>query len=123
MEFFATATLPASVAELQRRLTISTLPHWCVSIDKVLSNSGTHGDIYCVWGAFQLHREELRDGVRFTLPDCPNALQWTITTGQQPNPLHTVIHLTINRREHTQDFIDSNKQFVEEWAAGLKAHW
>jgi len=33
MEFFATTTIPASAADLQRRLTISELPRWCASIE------------------------------------------------------------------------------------------
>ena len=123
MEFFATTIIPASAADLQRRLTISELPHWCASIEKVLSDAKSSGEIYCVWGTFHTHREDLREGVRFSLPHCPNALQWTVTTGQPPNPRHTVIHLTINRTEHNQDFIVSIQQFVADWKAGLEAHW
>jgi len=33
MEFFATTIIPASAADLQRRLTISKLPYWCASIE------------------------------------------------------------------------------------------
>jgi hypothetical protein len=123
MEFFATTIIPASAADLQRRLTISELPHWCASIEKVLSDAKSSGEIYCVWGTFHTYREDLREGVRFSLPHCPNALQWTVTTGQPPNPRHTVIHLTINRTEHNQDFVDSIKKFVNDWKAGLEAHW
>ncbi len=123
MEFFAVAAIPASVSELQQHLAISSLPNWCASIDKVLSDEVSCGKIYCLWGTFRVHREEIRDGVRFTLPDCPNALQWTVTTGQLPQPQHIVIHLTINRSEHDQDFIDSNRQFVDDWKTGIEAHW
>jgi hypothetical protein len=123
MEFFATSTIPASIEDLQRRLTIGELPRWCASIEKVLSDAITSGEIYCVWGTFDLNREELRQGVRFSLPHCPNALQWTVTTGHAPDPLQTSIHATINRAEQDQDFIDSLQQFVEDWKAGLEAHW
>lgn len=123
MEFFATASIPASVNDLQRRMTISDLPRWCATVQTVLSDEGSRGEIYCVWGEFRVHREQIRDGVRFTLPGCPNALQWTVTTGQSPNPQQTVIHLTINRTEHDQDFIDSNQQFVNDWKAGLERDW
>ncbi len=123
MEFFATTIIDASVSDLQRRLTISDLPRWCASIDKVLSDAKSSGEISSVWGTFQTHREDLRDGVRFSLPDCPNAFQWTVTTGLPPNPVHTVIHLTINRTEHDQDFIHSIQQFVDDWKAGLERHW
>jgi len=123
MEFFATIIIPASVADLQRRLTINELPHWCGSIEKVLSDAKSSGEIYCVWGTFLTHREDLCQGVRFSLPECPNSLQWTVTTGQPPDPLHTVIHVTINRAEHDQDFIDSIQQFVADWKTGLEANW
>ena len=123
MEFFATTIIPASAADLQRRLTISELPNWCASIEQVLSDEKSSGEIYCVWGTFHTHREILRSGVRFSLPGCPYAFQWTVTTGHLPNPLHTLIHLTINGTEHDQDFIDSIQQFVDDWKAGLEAHW
>jgi hypothetical protein len=123
MEFFATAIIPASAAVLQRRLTISELPHWCASVEKVLSDAGSRGEIFCVWGTFLAYREDIHGGVRFSLPGCPNAFQWTVTTGQPPDPQHTVIHATINRTEHDQDFIDSIRQFVADWKTGLEAHW
>lgn len=123
MEFFATTIIPATAEELQRRLTIGELPHWCASIEKVLGDARSTGEIFCVWGTFHANREDMRNGVRFSLPDCPNALQWTVTTGHQPNPRHTVIHATINRTEQDQDFIDSIRQFVDDWKTGLEAHW
>lgn len=123
MEFFALAAVPASVDDLRRRLTIIDLPLWSASISVVFRDGGTEGEIYCVWGQFRVRREEIRDGVRFTLPGCPNALQWTVTTGQPPEPDKVVIHLTINRAEHDPDFIESNAQFVADWRSGLEAHW
>jgi hypothetical protein len=123
MEFFATTSIPASAEDLQRRLTISALPRWCASVAKVLSDTGSRGEIYCVWGTFLTNREDIHGGVRFSLPGCPNAFQWTVTTGQAPNPQQTVIHATINRTEHDQDFIDSIRQFVADWKTGLAAHW
>ena len=123
MEFFATTIIPASAADLQRRLTLRELPRWCASIEKVLSDATSSGDIYCVWGAFRTHREELHHGVRFSFANCANIMQWTVTTGHPPNPQLTVIHLTINRTEQDQDFVDSIRQFVADWKAGLEAHW
>ena len=123
MEFYATTTIDASAAELQRRLTISELPRWCASIEKVLSDEVSSGEIFCVWGTFVIRREELNGGVRFSLPGCPNVMQWTVTTGQQPDPRHTVVHATINRTEHDPDFIESLQQFVDDWKTGLETHW
>jgi hypothetical protein len=123
MEFFANTIISATAEELQRRLTIGELSYWCASIEKVMSDAQSSGEIYCVWGTFIANRERMQNGVRFTLPDCPNALQWTVTTGHQPNPQHTVIHATINRTKQDQDFVDSLQQFVNDWKVGLEAHW
>src|SRR5574340_229472 len=113
MEFIATTTIPASAADLQRRLTISELPRWCASIEQVMSDERSGGEIHCVWGIFRAHRENVCSGVRFSLPGCPHSLQWTVTTGHLPAPRHTLIHLTINGTDHDPDFIDSIRQFVE----------
>lgn len=123
MEFFSTTVIDASAADLQRRLAIGTLPRWCASIEKVLSDGASSGEIYCVWGTFQTNRETISHGVRFSLANCPMAFQWTITTGHQPDPRQTVIHATINRTEKDKDFIDSMVKFVQDWKAGLEAHW
>jgi hypothetical protein len=123
MEFITSTIIPASAADLQRRLTIGELPLWCASIEKVLRDDKSSGEIFCAWGTFRTNREDLSHGVRFSLPTCANALQWTVTTGHQPNPQHTVIHCSINRTEQDQDFVDSIKKFVDDWKAGLEAHW
>jgi hypothetical protein len=120
MEFLYTADVSASGADLKERVTIGDLPHWCASIEKVLSDEKESGEIFCVWGSFRINREELTQGVRFTFPRCSNALQWTVTRGPQSN---LIIHLTINRIEHDPDYVDSIKQFMEDWKAGLEAHW
>jgi hypothetical protein len=123
MEFLTTTNIPASVEDLQRRLTIGDLPRWCASIEKILRNDTLSGEIFSVWGAFDINREALSKGVRFSLSNCPMALQWSVTTGHQPNPRETVIHLTINRVEQDKDFVDSLRKFVEDWKAGLEQHW
>lgn len=123
MEFYATTSISASAADLQQRLTIDALPNWCASIDKVLENAGSFGEIYCIWGTFRANREEIRGGVRFSLPGCANVLQWTVTTDLPPEPQQTVIHLTINRNEHEPDFIETMQQFVDDWKTGLEKHW
>lgn len=123
MEFFATADIHAAVADLQGRVSIARLAHWCASINQVLSDQGTTGEIYCIWGQFRVNLERIRDGVRFSLPDCPNALQWTLTMGRPPQPDQVVVHLTINRTEHDPEVVESMQQFVLDWKAGLEFHW
>jgi hypothetical protein len=116
MEFYATAPVRLRAEDLQRHLRIDTLPQWCASIDKVLAHEGDRGSIYCVWGEFRVRREVIHDGVRFTLPGCPNALQWTVTAGSG-----VTVHCTINRSEHDPDFIESLEQFVAHWRLGLES--
>lgn len=120
MEFFATARIAADAESLQRELTVARLPHWCASIDTVLEQAGDRGRIYCVWGEFAVHREAIRGGLRFTLPGCPNALAWTVTTGLPPDPEVVVVHCTINRPDHDPDFIETIETFVDDWRVGLE---
>ncbi len=123
MEFSSTAVISALAGDLQQRLTIAELPRWCASIEKVLSDAKLRGEIYCVWGVFDLNREELDFGVRFSLPGCPYALQWTVTTGHDPNPQHTYIHLTTNRTEHEPELVETLHAFVADWKSGLETRW
>lgn len=103
---------------LKQLLSIERLPALCASINSVISDEGETGVIYCLWGEFGINREELEYGVRFSLPKCPNALAWSITTDEDYN--HIIIHCTINRKEQEQDLIDSILQFVGDWSKGIK---
>ncbi len=123
MEFYAFADKRIDADTLQARLDIRSLPAYCASISRLLSHDGDRGEIYCTWGQFIVHREPIRGGVRFSLPNCPNALAWTITTGFPPAPDKIVIHCTINRREHDPDFIASIEKFVDDWREGFTARW
>lgn len=120
MEFFATASVPARASDLQRHIRIDTLPDLCRSMEAVLSNEGKWGAVYCVWGEFRVHREVIRDGVRFTLPGCPNAVQWTITADNRAQAGTVLIHATINQPDHDEDFVESLEQFVADWKNGLE---
>jgi len=119
MEFFRTLSTELDSADMVRELTIDRLSRHCREIDKVLSHQGEQGEIYCLWGQFRVHRQPINGGVRFTLPGCPNALAWTVTTGLPPDPGATVIHCTINRQEHDPDFIDSIDLFLDALMDGL----
>lgn len=115
MEFYQRLESACSSEQLRELVTLEQLPTLCASIDTLLEQHGDEGQIYCVWGSFQVTRQEIRDGVRFTLPGCPNALAWTITTGEDG----IVIHCTINRAEQDADFIETIEQFVADWRTGL----
>lgn len=120
MEFFAIADVRTDGPTLQAEVTLERLAEFCASIDAVIDHADDHADIYSVWGEFRVFREEINGGVRFTLPKCPNAFAWTVTTGYPPAPGSVVVHGTINRTEHDPDFIETLEQFVEDWRIGLE---
>lgn len=118
MEFFAAADgHPRTAEQIRTEVTGPRLADLCDSIDEVLNwdSAADQGEMYCLWGQFRVNRELLELGVRFTLPDCPNALAWTVTA----EPEGTVIHCTINRQQHDPDFIETIETFVADWRAGL----
>jgi hypothetical protein len=120
MEFFAQIpTHNVSADTLSDRLRIATLPAFCASIDTVLSEiSESEGEIYCLWGQFQVARQRLKKGVRFALLNCPHALAWTITCHQDGSLI--TVHCTIDKPQEDEDFVESIRLFVADWAAGLK---
>jgi hypothetical protein len=120
MEFYAVARVEMSPIAIQRAIHVSNLAELCASIDKVLSHQGDRGEIYCIWGEFKVHRELIRQGVRFTLPGCPNALQWTVSKAVD-EPGCVYVHGTIDRPQHDADFIESLQQFVDDWKQGLES--
>ncbi|RCX28290.1 hypothetical protein [Thioalbus denitrificans] len=117
MEFYADVPVTASAEAIQARVVIPALPRLCASVDTVIEHAGERGRIYCLWGEFTVERQLIRQGVRFALPGCPNALAWTIT-GEEGG---VRVHCTINRPRHEPDFIESIEAFVADWAAGLGA--
>jgi len=118
MEFFQEVELAnIDINNLKKLLTISSLPHFCDSIDSVLSEQSHEGEIYCVWGQFNIRREVIKYGVRFSLVNCPHALAWTITYNEQKNEI--VIHCTIDKKDQDKDFVQSIHQFVTDWEKGI----
>jgi len=105
------------INHLKRQLTIQNLPKLCASINSIIADEGNQGIIYCLWGEFVVNREELGDGIRFSLPKCPNALAWTITTDNEGGDI--LLHCTINKQTHDEDFIESINEFVTDWSNGL----
>ncbi|WP_212636870.1 hypothetical protein [Desulfacinum hydrothermale] len=79
--------------------------------------------IFCIWGRFVIHREKINGGVRFTMPECPNAFPWTVTTGFPPALDKIVVHGTLNRTEHDPDFVESMEEFFAHWKEGLESLW
>lgn len=122
MEFFAIADVSIPVERLQARLTVPALPELCpVSIERLIAaQDDDHGRVWTVWGEFDVRRERLANGLRFTLPGCHNAVAWTITTGHPPAPESVVVHVTINRTEQDADFVETLACLADEWRQNLE---
>ncbi|MCF8032383.1 MAG: hypothetical protein K9K66_05975 [Desulfarculaceae bacterium] len=122
VEFFGLANLRTDEKRLQECLTLERLPEFCAGISSLVKAvSQLEGEVYCLWGHFALRKENINGGVRFTMPTCPNALAWTVTTGFPPDPDKVVVHATIARPEHDPGFIESIEEFVAMWVSGLEA--
>jgi len=104
---------------LQKNITIEHLSKHCTSVDTVLEHNGERGLIYCVWGEFNVTRECISGGVRFSLLNCINNIIWSITTGHEPDSQQTVIYLSMNREHQEIDFVETMETFVADLKQGL----
>lgn len=102
---------------LKHLISIKNLPVLCASIYNVITQKEDQANIYCLWGEFDLRRDEIRHGVRFSLLNCPHALAWTVTYDKACQNI--IIHCTIDKNEQEQEFIDSINEFVEDWSNGI----
>ncbi len=120
MEFFAEAEAGGrDAAWIQQHLTPQRIPEYCAFVSEVRPRADGVLEMASFWGVHELRAESISGGMRFFLPDCPNVLSWTVTTGLDPSPGRIVIHATINRRSHDPDFVESLQTFVDDWASGL----
>ncbi len=98
--------------------TLERLPGLCQDIYEVSAPSGPdQAEISCVWGVFETRRSRIRNGIRYELLSCPNALQWTVTTRHGA----TTLHGSINQLAPDQDFADSIGAFLDSFRQGLLA--
>ncbi len=120
MEFFAEITDCSPSAErIYDVISIPRLPNLCASIDSVVSiESQGKGEVYCIWGQFEVSRERIQNGVRMALLNCPHALAWTVAAKSGEGKV--VIHCTIDDKEAEHEFVETIEQFVLDWAQGLK---
>ena len=118
MEFFKTVHSPDfDVGNLKNLFTIDNLTNLCASISAVTSQKENSAEIFCLWGVFNLTREEIRYGIRFSLLNCPHALAWTITFHELSQDI--VIHCTIDKTNIDSDFVDSIYEFIADWSKGV----
>lgn len=118
MEFFKIINIQTTEYQLHKLLSFDNFNSLNENLF-ILDFENNSINIGGVWGEFSLIRNEIKGGVRFALVECPNALTWTITTGYLPAKDKIVLHLTINRTEIDQNFMDELNEFLEDWEQGL----
>lgn len=120
MEFFKIVRVKTSETVLKELLTLENLDLYSSELLPLEKPETNEMQIGGIWGEFTLTRHPITGGIRFALQECPNALTWTVTTGFPPAPESIVLHLTVNRKEREQDFIDEIEEFLEDFANGLQ---
>lgn len=124
MEFFEFAAVVTNEEGIRSKVTIDTLPVFCEEIEAVDAAEALGRVIYFRhWGRFHVCSAEVMGGVRFWVPDCPNALVWTVTTGYPPEPAKITLHATINRTEHSPDFLAATKALLTTFREGLERNF
>lgn len=121
MEFFEFAEISTTKEAIRDVLSIDALPKLCEEIESV-DITETLGRVifFYQWGRYHIRRDEVMGGLRFWVPDCPNALAWTVTTGYPPHPNKIVLHATINRTTHSDEFIHATKSLIATLKKGLE---
>lgn len=114
MEFYRVISHASSEEIIQSKLTLSNLEAMSNQLFVIGEQNETEVQIGSVWGEFTLSRSVINGGLRFALTECPNALAWTITTGFPPKPKSIVVHLTINRQQKCDEFIDEVEEFLDD---------
>ena len=120
MEFFEFVDIQTSEAVIQEKLTIDDLPAFCEEIEAVDEDDGMGRVVFFRgWGRFHIERNRIMGGVRFSVPDCPNGLCWSISTGHGPQSRHVTLHATINRTEQDEEFISTTRALLSTLKTGI----
>ena len=121
MEFFEFAKVATTAEGIRNVITIETLPEVCEEIESIDEMEELGRVIYFhQWGRYHIKCDEVMGGVRFWVPDCPNALAWTVTTGYPPHPEQIVLHGTFNRPAHSDEFIFATESLLRAFKKGLE---
>jgi len=123
MEFFRIIPIKTTEVSIKELLIFAKLDAMSTQLFVIGKQDKNEAEIGSLWGEFTLRRSEINGGVRFALVECPNALCWTITTGFSPNKEAIIIHLTINRKEKKQEFIDEIEDFLKDQVACLSSYF
>lgn len=123
MEFFRIIKIKTQDQTIQDNLTFENLELMSNEIFVIGDQNQNEADIGGIWGEFTLTRTLISGGLRFALIECPNALAWTITTGSHPDPDVIVIHLTINREQQKETFIEEIEEFLDDHIICLQQYF
>lgn len=124
MEFFEFADVATDQETLRNTVSLDSLPVFCPEIEAVdEADAGDRVIYFRQWGRFHIRSETVMGGVRFSVPDCPNALAWTVSTGYPPHPEKIVLHATINRTEHDPGFIAATKALLAAMKQGIEKNF
>tara|TARA_R110002050_G_scaffold278035_2_gene423899 strand:- start:619 stop:1002 length:384 start_codon:yes stop_codon:yes gene_type:complete len=122
MEFFKIVAVTSSEEELREKLQLKHLDRFSNEFFSLEEASETNLSIGGIWGEFTLSRSLIKGGLRFALDECPNALCWTVTAGYPPARDAVVIHLTINRQQKQDEFLEEIEEFLSDHQACLKEY-
>ncbi|MGB5322989.1 hypothetical protein [Lutimonas sp.] len=120
MEFFRTINSKTDENGIKKTLDFKHLELMSSQLFLLEPQSEYLAEIGSLWGEFTLTRQEIKGGLRFSLLECPNALTWTITTGYEPAPESIIVHLTINRTEKDDEFLEEIKDFLDDHSSLLE---
>ncbi len=112
MEFYRIVDVCTNEKRIRDVLTFENLEKMSRHLFEIDTPGKREASIGSIWGEFTLSRDNINGGLRFALVECPNALAWTVTTGFPPERESIVIHLTINRKQKQQQFIDEIEDFL-----------
>jgi len=120
MEFFRIINTHIDEQHIKNTCDFNSLELMSSQLFLLESLSNSIAKIGSLWGEFTLTRQEIKGGLRFSLLECPNALAWTITTGYKPAPNSVIVHLTINRTEKDQEFLEEIEEFLDDQSSLLQ---
>ncbi|MEW5790995.1 MAG: hypothetical protein ACOY4L_11675 [Pseudomonadota bacterium] len=118
MEWLYLIKPPLAVSRIEEVCTLAALPTLCEDVYEVsgLREAGREGRVDCVWGVFDGRCLPIRNGVRYELVSCPNALQWTVTSRNGEMTLHG----SINMADVAPDFAESIELFLGHFRDSLQ---
>ena len=118
MEWLHVLSPALSESNIHTHCTLQNLPQLCSDVYEVTASDADvrQGEINCIWGAFKIEVYPLKNGIRYALTGCPNALQWTVTTRHG----ETTLHGSINQTTPDPEFAETIESLLLHFYQGLQ---